>query len=81
MGTISRASSVDNPKVKARFGEESASIAMVFNPLSAKPRAMHAAIKVLPTPPLPETAIFTMLPSEKYFRLIVYLRFLETTRN
>jgi hypothetical protein len=63
MGTILRASSADKPKVNARFGDESASIAIVFKPLSANPRAKPAAIKVLPTPPLPETAIFIMLPT------------------
>jgi hypothetical protein len=65
MGTILRASSADKPKVKARFGDESASIAIVFSPLSAKPRAKPAAIRVLPTPPLPETAIFMVFPSGK----------------
>jgi hypothetical protein len=67
MGIILRASSVDKPKVKARFGEESASIAMVFNPLSAKPRARPAAIRVLPTPPLPETAIFMICSAQSIF--------------
>jgi hypothetical protein len=55
-------------------------MAIVFSPLSAKPRAKPAAIRVLPTPPLPETAIFMVLPSGKYFRFMVYLRFLETGR-
>jgi hypothetical protein len=67
MGTILRASSADKPKVKARFGEESASIAIVFSPLSAKPRAKPAAIRVLPTPPLPETAIFMFFPARNTF--------------
>jgi hypothetical protein len=64
MGTILRASSVDKPKVKARFGEESTSMAIVFNPLSAKPRARPAAMRVLPTPPLPETAIFMFFSAD-----------------
>jgi hypothetical protein len=59
MGIILRASSSGKPKVRARFGEVSASIAIVFNPLLTKQHARPPAIKVLPTPPLPETAIFT----------------------
>jgi hypothetical protein len=51
------------------LGDESASIAMVFKPLSAKPRAKPAAIKVLPTPPLPETAIF-IIPQHETFSFL-----------
>ena len=46
------------PSVRERFGEGSASIAIVLSPLLAKKYARPPAIRVLPTPPLPETAIF-----------------------
>jgi hypothetical protein len=59
-GTILRASSADSPKVKARFGEESASIAMVLNPFLAKKKAKPPASRVFPTPPLPATEIFSL---------------------
>ena len=59
-GTILRASSADRPKVRARFGEESASIAMVLKPLLAKKKAKPPANRVFPTPPFPATEIFSL---------------------
>jgi hypothetical protein len=59
-GTILRASTEDKPRVKARFGDGSASIAIVFNPLLAKDNARPPARRVFPTPPLPATEIFSV---------------------
>jgi len=58
MGTIFAASSCGIPRVMARFGVASASMASTVKPLLAKNSAKTPAIRVLPTPPLPETAIF-----------------------
>lgn len=59
-GTILRASSEDNPSVKARLGEGSASIAIVLNPLLTKENARPPVSRVFPTPPLPATEIFSL---------------------
>jgi hypothetical protein len=61
-GVILRASSVERPSVKARFGEGSASMAIVFNPLLTKETAKAPAIRVFPTPPLPATETFSYKP-------------------
>jgi hypothetical protein len=74
-GVILRASLVDNPNVNAKLGDESASIAMVFNPRSAKPYAKPPVMRVLPTPPFPETAIFIRNTTPQIFCIRVYLHF------
>jgi hypothetical protein len=51
------------PSVRARFGDVSASIAIVFRPDKAKEQARVPAMKVFPTPPFPATAIFVLLSS------------------
>ncbi len=73
IGTILRVSSADKPRVKPKFGDESASIPIVFSPRSTKPRARPPAMRVLPTPPLPATAIFitvTNYPRHAFAKLI-----------
>jgi hypothetical protein len=45
------------PSVNARFGEVSASIAIVLIPDDAKEHARVPAINVFPTPPFPVMAI------------------------
>lgn len=74
IGTISRVFFIGIPRVSARFGEGSASMAIVFNPFRAKEQAKAPAIRVLPTPPFPETAIFTRFsPFSLGFPLLIYV--------
>src|ERR1700720_2044490 len=62
------------PKVRARFGFGSPSIAKMLRPLSAKMRANVPAIVVLPDPPFPTVAIFIVSSAR---RGLVALRILK----
>ena len=59
IGTILFASSKGIPNVSARLGDGSASIAITLKPFLAKYPARVPETSVFPTPPFPETAIFT----------------------
>ena len=80
-GTILRASSTVKPKVKAIFGEESASIAIVFKPRSTKPLATCAlAIEVFADVPFSRNCNFYNIMATKA-NLGINLRFPKNLKH